>query len=142
MSRNVIQFARHYLEMVIAMVVGMVALGVPAVALLGLFGVSSSDLTNDAPAVVLLGMGISMTVPMVAWMRYRGHGWRASNEMAASMLIPTFAAMLAHGAGIVEDINTVLVIEHVVMLPAMLAAMLLRPSEYLHHEHGLVAAEA
>jgi hypothetical protein len=33
-------------------------------------------------------MGVSMTLPMVAWMRYRGHGWAPSSEMAASMMIP------------------------------------------------------
>lgn len=49
---------------------------------------------------MLLGMALTMTVPMVAWMRYRGHGWAASNEMAASMFIPSFAVvgLLAAGA--------------------------------------------
>jgi hypothetical protein len=29
-----------------------------------------------------------MTVPMVAWMMYRGMGWKNSYEMAAVMIVP------------------------------------------------------
>jgi hypothetical protein len=54
---------------------------------------SWSELTDTAPAAMLLLMATTMTVPMVGWMRYRGHGWRANTEMAASMVLPTFAAM-------------------------------------------------
>jgi hypothetical protein len=125
-------FARHYVEMLIAMFVGMGVLFMPALLALGAAGVSSAELRSDAPALLLLGMGITMTVPMVAWMRYRRHGWRASNEMAASMMIPTAGVIGLLGAGIVGDIGTLLTIEHVVMLPAMLVAMLLRREEYMH----------
>src|SRR4051812_22048738 len=128
--RSVRQFARHYLEMVVAMVLGMVVLGVPAAALLGLFGVSPSELHDDAPALALLGMAVTMTVPMVGWMRYRGHGWRASNEMAASMFIPTFAVIGLLAAGTVSDFGAAMGLEHLAMLPAMLVAMLLRIDEY------------
>ena len=68
---------------------------------------------------------------MVAWMRYRGHGRAASNEMAASMLIPTAGVIALLGAGLVGDVGTLLMVEHVVMLPAMLVGMLLRRDEYL-----------
>jgi hypothetical protein len=134
-------FARHYMEMLAAMFVGMVALGVPASMALSGAGVSSSELADDAPALLLLGMGLTMTAPMVAWMRYRGHGWPASNEMAASMFIPTFGVIALLGVGLVEDTGTLLVIEHVVMLPSMLAAMLLRRDEYSHAAHSHRHAE-
>jgi hypothetical protein len=119
------RFARHYGEMVLAMVAGMVVLGMPLGAVLG-----------EGQALMLLNMGISMTVPMVAWMRYRGHGWQVTGEMAASMVVPTIAAIGLYGAGVVADFDAVLLGEHVVMLAAMAAAMLLRPAEYLHHSHG------
>jgi hypothetical protein len=80
-------------------------------------------------------------VPMVAWMRYRGHGWAPSNEMAASMLIPTAGVIGLLGAGLVEDIGTLLAVEHVVMLPAMLVAMLLRREQYSHGGHHSRHAE-
>jgi hypothetical protein len=77
-------------------------------------------------------MAVTMTVPMVGWMRYRGHGWRANTEMSASMLVPTFTAMALLQASVVDDIGLLLVVEHVAMLLGMLGAMLLRPAEYTH----------
>jgi hypothetical protein len=79
-----------------------------------------------------------MTVPMVAWMRYRGHGWPASAEMSASMFIPAFATIALLWGGLVEDIGALMLIEHVAMLPAMLVAMLLRREEYsgASHDHA------
>ena len=141
MTRSTRTFIRHYVEMLVAMFAGMFVLGVPAVLALGAFGVTSAELRADAPAVFLLGMGVTMTVPMVAWMRYRGHGWAPSNEMAASMLLPTAGVIALLGAGLVEDVGALLTIEHVVMLPSMLLAMLLRREEYSGaHDHGHSAA--
>jgi hypothetical protein len=128
MSRPVRQFLRHYAEMVIAMVAGMIVLGAPLDMLL-----------PGGNVLMLLNMGFSMTVPMVGWMRYRGHGWRASGEMAAAMVVPTLAAIAVYGAGVVEDIDAVMLGEHVVMLGAMLGVMLLRRSEYVHH-HALATS--
>jgi hypothetical protein len=128
-DRPAARFARHYAEMLVAMLVGMMVLGMPADMALSGLGV---ELADEAPSALLLGMGITMTVPMVAWMRYRGHGWPASNEMAASMMIPTLGVIALLAAGLVEDTGTLLVIEHLVMLPAMFAVMLLRWDEYTH----------
>ena len=128
-------FVRHYVEMLVAMLLGMVVLGIPASMALGALGVSSSEVRNGAPALMLLGMAVTMTVPMVGWMRYRGHGWRASMEMSASMFVPTFGVIALLGSGLVSDIGTLLVIEHVAMLPSMLAAMLMRGEEYSGHVH-------
>jgi hypothetical protein len=140
--RSLRQFARHYFEMVVAMVVGMVVLGGAATALLGAVGVSMSELHHDLPAAMLTGMAVAMTVPMVAWMRYRGHGWPASNEMAASMFIPTFGVIALLAAGSLTDIGLLMTIQHVAMLPAMLAAMLLRVDEYAGgHSHSAVVQE-
>src|SRR3712207_2996464 len=128
-SRRMLTFARHYAEMWIAMLLGM---GVLGLAWLGAaeLGYSSSDLRADAPAISLLLMAVFMTVPMVAWMRRQGHGWAASNEMAASMFIPTFAVIALLAAGAVTDFGTLMAIEHMAMIPSMLAAMLLRYDEY------------
>jgi hypothetical protein len=132
-------FVRHYAEMVVAMFLGMAVLGVPAGWAMSAVGTSWSELNTDAPALMLLGMAVTMTVPMVGWMAYRGHGRRANTEMSASMLLPTFAAIALLGAGLVTDIGVLLVIEHVAMLLSMLAAMLLCPAEYTRH-HALAHA--
>jgi hypothetical protein len=122
--------------MVIAMFLGMAILGLPAGWALSAAGSSWSALNDDAPALMFLAMATTMTVPMVAWMRYRGHGWRANTEMSASMLLPTFAVIAVLGTGIVTDIGVLLIVEHVAMLLSMLAAMLLRPDEYTCGAHG------
>jgi flagellar biosynthetic protein FliP len=133
MNRSLIQFVRHYLEMVAAMFLGMGVLGVPLLLALGGFGLSSSEIKDEAPAAFLIGMTVVMTVPMVAWMRYRGHGWPASADMAAAMAVPTAALVALLGGGLVTDFGTLMMLEHVVMLPAMLVAMLLRVDEYTGH---------
>jgi hypothetical protein len=87
----------------------------------------------DGDAGELLVMGASMTIPMVAWMRHRGHGWRPIGEMSGAMLAPTAVAIALLGS---VEYETLMVFEHVAMLLAMLVAMLLRPDEYTHR-HAL-----
>ncbi len=142
MSTKTRNFIRHYAEMVAAMFLGMAVLALPAEGALRAIGSSTSALEADAPALALLGMAAMMTAPMVGWMRYRGHAWRPSSEMAASMFLPTFAAIALMGASVIQDFGTLMAIEHVAMFPSMLAAMLLRPSEYTGgHEHHAAQAE-
>jgi hypothetical protein len=132
MSGSTKRFVRHYLEMVAAMFLGMAVLGVPAGWALGAAGSSWSQLHSDAPALMLLGMAVTMTVPMVGWMAYRGHGRRANAEMSVAMFVPTFAVIGLLGAELVTDVGALLVIEHVAMFLSMLGAMLLRAAEYTH----------
>jgi hypothetical protein len=115
-------FIRHYIEMVIAMLAGMAVLGLPLAAL-----------APDTTEVDLLGMAFTMTVGMVAWMRYRGHGWAPAADMTASMFLPSFAVIALLWAGLVENEHTLMMIQHVAMFPAMLVAMLLRLDEYTGH---------
>jgi hypothetical protein len=130
--RPTLNFIRHFIEMILAMVAGMAALGMLARAV-------GSD--PDGPVLILGAMALAMTIPMVMWMRFRGHGGRPTTEMAASMLLAAMATLALLGAGLVTDMHTLLVIEHVVMLPAMLVAMLLRRHEYtVCHRHGRVVA--
>jgi len=138
MSPSIRHFARHYAEMVLAMLLGMAVLWMPAALALGALGMSSQEL-HDNDAAMLLVMATTMTVPMVGWMRYRGHGWPASLEMAASMYLPTFAALGLLWGGLVEDIGALMTLEHVAMLLSMLAAMLLRRDEYSGHHHAVAA---
>jgi hypothetical protein len=133
------RFARHYLEMVVAMFAGMIVLGLPAEGLLVAAGTGTSELRVDAPDAVLLGMATIMTVPMVAWMRYRRHGWQPCLEMSAAMYLPTLGVMALGWTGVVGEFSTQMGIQHVVMFPAMLGAMLLRPGEYARCDAGTSA---
>ena len=135
MSSSTRHFIRHYAEMVLAMVLGMVVLGVPAELTLDAAGVGMTELENDAPAVMLGGMAVIMTVPMAAWMAYRGHSRRANAEMAASMLVPGLGVIALLAAGVATDVDGLMMLEHVVMLPSMLGVMLWRRDEYSSHAH-------
>jgi flagellar biosynthetic protein FliP len=120
-------FLRHYLEMVAAMLLGMVILG-------GAVGLVV-DLP-DSTGVELVAMAVWMTVPMTAWMRYRGHRWRVSGEMALAMVLPTAGVLGLLATGLVADEHTLIMVEHSLMFPAMFVAMLLRRAEYTAHRHG------
>jgi hypothetical protein len=120
------RFIRHYIEMVVVMVLGMFALGAPASAVVD---------TSGQTGLMLAEMAVTMTLPMVAWMRFRGHAWRPCNEMAASMLLPAAGAIGLLAAGLVTDAGMLMVVEHAAMLASMLIAMLLRRQEYTGHHH-------
>jgi hypothetical protein len=113
--------------MVVVMMLGMVIVGVPGAFALETVGVAVDEL-GDASLFAL--MGASMTAPMVAWMRFRGHGWRPCGEMAGAMTVPTLLAIALLPTGV--DAGGLMLAEHVLMLVAMFAAMAARPEEYSH----------
>jgi hypothetical protein len=122
-------FARHFGEMLLAMFAGMLVLGGLTVLAFILFGGSLSD-QSGALRVTL--MGFDMTVPMVLWMRYRGHDWARTVEMAGSMVVPTLIAAVLAQDGALGG-HDALMLQHVVMIPAMLGVMLWRYEHYAHH---------
>ena len=76
-------------------------------------------------------MGVAMTIPMVGWMRYRGHPWSDGMEMTAAMLLPMFALVLPVALGLIAG-HSFLMLAHVAMLGGMLALMLYRRDRYTH----------
>ena len=129
MTRNR-HFVRHYAEMVGAMFLGMAVLSPPAGWLMSAFGTSWGEISTE---LMVLVMATTMTVPMVGWMVYRGHGGRANAEMSASMYVPAFAAIALLWSGMVTSTGVLMLVEHVAMLLAMAGVMLLRPDEYVRH---------
>jgi hypothetical protein len=121
-------WSRHLAEMMIAMVAGMVVLGGALEGVLALAGASLSDASATVMASV---MAFSMTAPMVWWMRHRGHAVRHNVEMAGSMIVPTAIVLALHWLGAVAG-DSVLLIQHVVMIPAMVGVMLARFEHYAH----------
>ncbi|SDH60605.1 flagellar biosynthetic protein FliP [Actinokineospora alba] len=107
-------FWKHYIEMVVAMFAGMFLL-TPVTDLL--FGKQSAVV----PATLL--MATTMTIGMTAWMAFRKHSWRSIAEMAAAMYVPFVVLYPFYWAGWMSG-GTVMMIGHVIMLPAMAAVML------------------
>src|SRR5690349_23502378 len=68
-------FLRHLGEMYLAMVVGMMVLGIVDGGILAAAGTSVDDVRDRAPEAVALVMAINMTVGMTVWMRHRRHTW-------------------------------------------------------------------
>jgi hypothetical protein len=72
--------------MLAVMAAGMIATGAIFVAVVGLK--SWDQVTAQYPNQALLAMAAGMTIPMVAWMQFRGMGWKHTYEMAAAMVLP------------------------------------------------------
>jgi hypothetical protein len=117
------RFARHYVEMVIAMFAGMFVLGM----LLSAVGLGFSH--ERQPELAYLLMAFDMSVGMAIWMRYRGHGWAATLEMCAAMFVPVVPLFPLLWLGLVDG-GAVMTLAHVAMFPLMLVAMLRRRDEY------------
>src|SRR5512134_395667 len=88
-ARQVGRFLLHLLELAIPMVLGMMGVGMLADQLQASpsFGAAFQSDTD----LSILGDGLFMSLPMVAWMVVRRHGWRHSLEMAAAMIVPGLA---------------------------------------------------
>jgi hypothetical protein len=121
-------FVRHFAEMVVAMAVGMVALH--PVWMVVLDAVGAGGLMSN-PYTGALIMATNMTVAMSAWMKIRGHRWRPIVEMGAAMYVPFLVLFVPLALGVIDD-GALMLWGHVLMLPAMAVAMLLRPREYAH----------
>ena len=126
------RFTRHLMEMVLAMMAGMAVLGV-ALAVLG----EPPGYSN--PLVEYGLMGASMAVPMVAWMRFRGHSWADGGEMTAAMLAPMFALVLPVELGVAVpglSEGSLMMLSHVAMIGGMVVLMIYRFERYAHGVHG------
>jgi hypothetical protein len=147
------QFARHYLEMCVAMCVGGgILTGVLFLAGPALIGYP--DLRERSPELALVVAAFNLALPMGAWMRVRGMAWRPTLEMSgATVGLAILLAGLA-GLGMVPEttLREWLVSEPVPRFcgPAcavMLVVMLFRLSLYTgrtghHMGHGTHAARA
>jgi hypothetical protein len=128
-TRHLFHFWRHFLEMSAVMWIGMAVGGVLFKAILAAFGATITEARLAFPELAVLVMGFNMTVPMVAWMRHRGHGWRSSLEMAAAMFAPAIPIIVLLRADVIA-FAAVCGLYCGVMMVAMLVLMLYRRSDY------------
>ncbi len=138
------RFALHFFEMVLVMMLGMFVLGFVFRELhILLFGSGFAAAWDDHVLLAAFAMAFNMTVPMVLWMRYRGHTWERGGEMALAMNLPLLAALVLYVVGAIPA-QGVLAMQMMLMIPAMLGAMLFRKDEYSapHTAHRRALMEA
>ena len=92
-------FLRHLIEMVVVMMLGMFAGGAIFVTATG---IPTGDAIHKHSVAWVSMMAISMTAPMVAWMRYRRHPWRMGLEMAAAMIAPAIPLCILRVADVIS----------------------------------------
>jgi hypothetical protein len=91
------RFLLHFLEMAIAMGIGM-----------AIFAPFKASLVDQGYVILLdrssfeyqAWMNLFMVVPMVGWMRLRGHRWRHGFEMGAAMIVPVALILVVCSLGI------------------------------------------
>jgi hypothetical protein len=128
----VLRFHAHLVEMVVVMVLGMMLLA-PAWDWVGAaVGIEALLARPDVGAVVMV---LDMVAAMTVWMRVRRHGWPAIWEMNAAMAAPFAVLLVLFWVG-ATSAGDMMLWGHVLMVPAMAGAMLLRPVEYTEHVHG------
>jgi hypothetical protein len=93
LGRQVWNFARHFLEMCIAMCVGGAALALVVFAVVPAL-IGDPNLRERYPELSLLLIAAFLTLPMAAWMRFRGMAWGPILEMSA---VPFGLAILLIG---------------------------------------------
>ena len=120
-NRVVLHFTRHAVEMLLAMVAGMIVLE-------PVWSFAWPDLAKNVTASALV-MATNMSLGMALWMRIRRHGWASIAEMSAAMYLPYVIFLPFFWTGLVSG-STLMMAGHVLMVPTMLAAMFRRRTEY------------
>ena len=65
------------------------------------FGSAFADAWRDYVGLAAFAMAFNMTVPMVLWMRYRGHSWERGGEMAVAMNLPLLPLLLLYSLDLI-----------------------------------------
>jgi hypothetical protein len=120
-ARSARRFLLHYLEMVVAMIAGMVLLG-------PLWAPAVPGLPERADVGAMI-MATDMALGMAAWMAVRRHGVRHIAEMSLAMYLPFGVLLVPFWTGLLDG-DALMTGGHVLMLPAMALAMLRRREAY------------
>ena len=103
-TRQVWNFIRHFLEMCIAMCIGGGALNA-LVFVVGPAQLGYPDLRVTTPQLALLLIACLYTLPMAAWMRFRGMAWRPIVEMSGAIVALALALIVLAALGVLPPEN-------------------------------------
>ena len=138
---QVLRFVSHYVQMSIAMMLGMY---LPVWGFI-LSALDLSGLVSRSPEASALVMTAEMVFGMAAWMCIRRHSWRHTVEMSAGMSASTVVAATASLAGLLPHTAAQSGTVGFLMWAGMLVAMLFRWRDYAqghqnHEAHKKAAA--
>jgi hypothetical protein len=136
--RQTAHFLQHYLEMCAPMCIGFAVGDLIYFWVAGRLGYS--DPFSQLPELSVAVVTFTMTAPMVAWMLFRGMPRRETAEMAAAMPVLAIALLALGWLALVRKSDLAL-LEHGLMMPAMLVPMFFRLDLYTarstrHHGQG------
>jgi hypothetical protein len=99
-----------------------------------------TNLPQTAPELSVIVIAINLTVPMAAWMRYRGMDWQPTLEMAMPTMATGLLLVAAYWLDVVAK-GSLIEIQTSLACPVMVAVMLLRFRLYAaphaaHHVHA------
>jgi O-antigen/teichoic acid export membrane protein len=124
-KKRISPFWLHFLEMLGAMAIGMFA---GAAIFLSIVQLTWEEALIQYPVQSLLVMAVSMTVPMVAWMRHTRHDRERTAEMAAAMVLPVIPFICLVAFDVTKGASCSLYCVTTVL--AMLGVMYYRRSDY------------
>jgi hypothetical protein len=124
---RIARFTLHFFEMCLPMCIGFAVGDIAYFAVARAFGYSQPF--RELPELSVLVVTFNMTAPMAAWMVFRGMPRRVTVEMSAVMPILA-AVLLALGWLAIVRKSDLALLEHGLMMPAMLVPMLFRLDVY------------
>jgi hypothetical protein len=131
------RFLAHLAEMCVAMCVGAIVLSLiffEGAALIGY-----ANLPQQYPELATAVIALNLSLPMAAWMRFRGHEWRPTVEMSGATIVVGILLIVAFWVGIVPK-GRLLETQISLACPVMIAVMLFRFNLYSgragHHVHA------
>jgi hypothetical protein len=133
------RFAMHFFEMCMVMCLGAISLSLLVFGAAALLGYT--DLPQRAPELTVLIIAINLSLPMAAWMRFRGMAWRPTLEMSGSTMVAGLLLIAAYWLGIIAQSSLMGLQTGLLACPLMLAVMLVRfplysTSHKRHHAHA------
>lgn len=118
------RFVLHFFQMCAVMCVGGVAL------ILLFFGAATAlgytNLDQRAPELTVLVIAVSLSLPMLLWMRYMGMDWRPTLEMSGSTMVAGLLLILAYWLGLISQSGLIPLQTGLLACPLMLVVMLFR----------------
>jgi deazaflavin-dependent oxidoreductase (nitroreductase family) len=122
--RRVLRFVLHVVEMCAAMCVG--AIGLSVLFFGGAAMVGYTNLPERAPVLTVVVVAINLSLPMAAWMRFRGMAWRSTLELSGATILAGVGLLVGYWSGAIAQDSLLPLQTGLLACPLMVAIMLLR----------------